>query len=156
MCVLASVRTAICPPREAVCFLVNEQAKTRIPHPLCQIAVKSFTLIPMTGDPDLRRVTAQTITPIVFSFPGDRLHFGLAAEQAKAEGLKVEMVPVGDDLAIEEPGLAGRRGLAGTILVNKVCARACVCGSTCVCVCVCVCVCAFALAPTIKPNWCVS
>jgi hypothetical protein len=136
--------------------LVNEQAKTRIPHPLCQIAVKSFTLIPMTGDPDLRRVTAQTITPIVFSFPGDRLHFGLAAEQAKAEGLKVEMVPVGDDLAIEEPGLAGRRGLAGTILVNKVCARACVCGSTCVCVCVCVCVCAFALAPTIKPNWCVS
>jgi len=51
---------------------------------------------------------------------GDRLHFGLAAEQAKAEGLKVEVVPVGDDLAIDEPGLAGRRGLAGTILVNKV------------------------------------
>eukprot|EP00983_Pelagomonas_calceolata_P043701 1139010-Pelagomonas_calceolata.AAC.9 len=51
--------------------------------------------------------------------PGDRLHFGLAAEQAKAEGLKVEMVTVGDDLAIDEPGLAGRRGIAGTILVNK-------------------------------------
>ena len=56
-----------------------------------------------------------------FSWPaGDRLHFGLAAEQAKAEGLRVEMVVVGEDVAIEEPGLAGRRGLAGTVLVHKV------------------------------------
>uniref|UniRef100_A0A7S3VUH4 Dihydroxyacetone kinase n=1 Tax=Dunaliella tertiolecta TaxID=3047 RepID=A0A7S3VUH4_DUNTE len=57
---------------------------------------------------------------IVMNYTGDRLHFGLAAEQAKAEGLKVEMVTVGDDLAIDEPGLAGRRGIAGTILVNKI------------------------------------
>ena len=54
------------------------------------------------------------------TFSGDRLHFGLAAEQAKAEGLRVEMVVVGEDVAIEEPGLAGRRGLAGTALVHKV------------------------------------
>ena len=40
--------------------------------------------------------------------------------QAKSEGLKVEMVVVGEDVAIEEPGLAGRRGLAGTALVHKV------------------------------------
>ena len=61
-----------------------------------------------------------THTHLLQTNAGDRLHFGLAAEQAKAEGLKVEMVPVGDDLAIDEPGLAGRRGIAGTILVNKV------------------------------------
>jgi dihydroxyacetone kinase len=51
---------------------------------------------------------------------GDRLNFGLAAEQAKAEGLAVDMVVVGEDVAIGTPGLAGRRGLAGTVLVHKV------------------------------------
>jgi dihydroxyacetone kinase len=56
---------------------------------------------------------------IIKNYTGDRLHFGLAAEQAKAEGLSVEMVMVGEDVAIEEPGLAGRRGLAGTVLVQK-------------------------------------
>lgn len=57
---------------------------------------------------------------MIKNYTGDRLHFGLAAEQAKAEGLRVEMVVVGEDVAIEEPGLAGRRGLAGTALVHKV------------------------------------
>ena len=44
----------------------------------------------------------------------------MAAEQAKAEGHKVEVVVVAEDVAIEEPGLAGRRGLAGVALVHKV------------------------------------
>ncbi|EFJ15518.1 hypothetical protein SELMODRAFT_271610 [Selaginella moellendorffii] len=58
---------------------------------------------------------------IVKNYTGDRLNFGLAAEQAKAEGFKVEMVIVGDDCAIQTPrGVAGRRGLAGTIFVHKV------------------------------------
>ncbi|XP_074563724.1 putative 3,4-dihydroxy-2-butanone kinase [Curcuma longa] len=58
---------------------------------------------------------------IVTNYTGDRLNFGLAAEQAKAEGYKVEMVVVGDDCALPPPrGIAGRRGLAGTILVHKV------------------------------------
>ena len=52
---------------------------------------------------------------------GDRLNFGLAAELAKAEGLQVEMVIVGDDCSLPGAGLAGRRGIAGTVLVNKVC-----------------------------------
>ena len=68
-------------------------------------------------------ILACTAIPPLFllpTFSGDRLHFGLAAEQAKAEGLRVEMVVVGEDVAIEEPGLAGRRGLAGTALVHKV------------------------------------
>jgi len=31
---------------------------------------------------------------------GDRLNFGMACEQARAEGLKVAMVVVGDDCAL--------------------------------------------------------
>ncbi|KAL8478421.1 hypothetical protein ACS0TY_030356 [Phlomoides rotata] len=58
---------------------------------------------------------------IVTNYTGDRLNFGLAAEQAKSEGYKVEMVIVGDDCALPPPrGIAGRRGLAGTILVHKI------------------------------------
>ncbi|RZC02370.1 putative 3,4-dihydroxy-2-butanone kinase isoform D [Glycine soja] len=58
---------------------------------------------------------------IVKNYTGDRLNFGLAAEIAKSEGYKVETVIVGDDCALPPPrGIAGRRGLAGTILVHKV------------------------------------
>jgi dihydroxyacetone kinase len=58
---------------------------------------------------------------IVKNYTGDRLNFGLAAERARAEGLKVEIVIVGDDVALaESTENAGRRGLAGTILVHKI------------------------------------
>ena len=51
---------------------------------------------------------------------GDRLNFGLAAERAKLEGFKVDMVVVADDCALPPPlGVAGRRGLAGTLFVHK-------------------------------------
>ena len=44
-----------------------------------------------------------------------------APRQAKAEGHLVELVVVDDDVAIPPPtGLAGRRGLAGTIFVHKI------------------------------------
>ncbi|KAG6745721.1 hypothetical protein POTOM_050224 [Populus tomentosa] len=58
---------------------------------------------------------------IVTNYTGDRLNFGLAAEQAKSEGYKVETVIVGDDCALPpQRGIVGRRGLAGTFLVNKI------------------------------------
>ncbi|XP_010271130.1 PREDICTED: putative 3,4-dihydroxy-2-butanone kinase isoform X2 [Nelumbo nucifera] len=58
---------------------------------------------------------------IVMNYTGDRFNFGLAAEQAKSEGYKIEMVIVGDDCALPpRRGIVGRRGLAGTILVHKV------------------------------------
>lgn len=58
---------------------------------------------------------------IVKNYTGDRLNFGLAAEIARSEGLRVEMVIVDDDVALaEEASLAGRRGIAGTVLVHKV------------------------------------
>jgi len=58
---------------------------------------------------------------IVKSYTGDRLNFGLAAELARAEGVAVEMVVVGDDVALAADGAhAGRRGIAGTVLVHKI------------------------------------
>lgn len=59
---------------------------------------------------------------IVKNYTGDRLNFGLAAERAKAEGLKVNMVVVGEDCALTSADkTAGRRGLCGTIFMHKVC-----------------------------------
>jgi triose/dihydroxyacetone kinase / FAD-AMP lyase (cyclizing) len=55
---------------------------------------------------------------IVKNYTGDRLSFGLAAERARTMGLNVEMVVVGDDIAL--PDAPQPRGLAGTLLVHKV------------------------------------
>jgi len=55
---------------------------------------------------------------VLKNYTGDRLNFGLAAERARAMGHKVNMLIVGDDIAL--PDLAQPRGLAGTLLVNKV------------------------------------
>lgn len=55
------------------------------------------------------------------NYTGDRLNFGLAAEQARNHGVATEMVIVADDCAFERPSKAGRRGLCGTIFIHKVC-----------------------------------
>ncbi len=55
---------------------------------------------------------------IVKNYTGDRLNFGLAAERARALGLKVNMVIVDDDAAL--PELPQQRGLAGTLFVHKI------------------------------------
>ncbi|XP_060626966.2 triokinase/FMN cyclase isoform X1 [Anolis sagrei] len=57
---------------------------------------------------------------IVKNYTGDRLNFGLALEQARAEGADVDMVVVGDDSAFTKQKKAGRRGLCGTVLIHKV------------------------------------
>ena len=72
---------------------------------------------------------------IVKNYTGDRLNFGLAAEQAKTEGYKVAMVIVGDDVAVnageESDGtITGRRGLAGTLFVHKVAGAASAAGAS--------------------------
>lgn len=56
---------------------------------------------------------------IVKNYTGDRLNFGLAAEQARGLGVAVELVFVGDDAAVHGGPITGRRGLAGTLLVHK-------------------------------------
>ena len=55
---------------------------------------------------------------VVKNYTGDRLNFGLAAERARAFGLRVEMLVVGDDVAL--PDLPQPRGVAGTLFVHKV------------------------------------
>ncbi|WP_112310739.1 dihydroxyacetone kinase subunit DhaK [Pseudogemmobacter bohemicus] len=55
---------------------------------------------------------------IVKNYTGDRLNFGLAAERARAFGLNVSMVVVGDDIAL--PELPQARGVAGTLFVHKI------------------------------------
>ncbi len=68
---------------------------------------------------------------IVKNYTGDRLNFGLAAERARAEGIPVDMVVVADDVALPGGGgHAGRRGLAGTILVHKVAGAAAEAGAS--------------------------
>ncbi|MEV6417424.1 dihydroxyacetone kinase family protein [Kribbella sp. NPDC051718] len=58
---------------------------------------------------------------IVKNYTGDRLNFGLAAEIARGEGIPVEVVVVADDAALADSDEnAGRRGLAGTVLVHKI------------------------------------
>lgn len=55
---------------------------------------------------------------VVKNYTGDRLNFGLAAERARAEGFKVEMAIVADDIAL--PDLPQPRGVAGTLFVHKI------------------------------------
>lgn len=53
---------------------------------------------------------------------GDVLNFGMAVEKARASGMEVEMVVVGDDAGVGRArgGKVGRRGIAGTVLVQKI------------------------------------
>lgn len=66
---------------------------------------------------------------IIKNYTGDRLNFGLAAEIARSRGIAVETVVVADDAALSARGEhAGRRGLAGTVLVHKVAGAAAAAG----------------------------
>jgi dihydroxyacetone kinase len=72
---------------------------------------------------------------VVKNYTGDRLNFGLAAEQAKVEGFAVEMCIVGDDVAVnagsdDDGSITGRRGLAGTLYVHKIAGAAAAAGAS--------------------------
>ncbi|KAK7103123.1 triokinase/FMN cyclase-like [Littorina saxatilis] len=61
------------------------------------------------------------VVAVVKNYTGDRLNFGLAVERAKAEGIKADMVVVGEDCALTSADkTAGRRGLCGTVLIHKI------------------------------------
>lgn len=59
---------------------------------------------------------------VVKNYTGDILHFALAAERAKRDGIDVELVVVSDDVAVgrTQNEMVGRRGLAGTAVMHKV------------------------------------
>ncbi|KAI8637031.1 Dak1 domain-containing protein [Parasitella parasitica] len=58
---------------------------------------------------------------IIMNYTGDCLNFGLAVERAKARGIKVDLIAVGDDVAVgrSKGGKVGRRGMAATTLAIK-------------------------------------
>ncbi|KAF5006823.1 hypothetical protein FDECE_6803 [Fusarium decemcellulare] len=66
--------------------------------------------------------TSKGVLVTVMNYTGDVLNFGMAVEKAKAAGLAVEMVVVGDDVGVgrAKAGKVGRRGIAGTVLVHKI------------------------------------
>ncbi|POW09928.1 hypothetical protein PSHT_08920 [Puccinia striiformis] len=61
---------------------------------------------------------------VVMNYTGDVLNFGIAKERwmARRNTEAIKMVIVGDDVSVgrEQGKLAGRRGLAGTVLVYKI------------------------------------
>ena len=58
---------------------------------------------------------------IVKNYTGDILNFETAAELAQAEGIDVKSVVVNDDVAVEDSlYTAGRRGVGGTVLVERI------------------------------------
>ncbi|WP_131684789.1 dihydroxyacetone kinase subunit DhaK [Pseudarthrobacter sp. YALA5] len=58
---------------------------------------------------------------IVKNYTGDVLNFETAVELAEAEGVDVRTVIVNDDVAVEDSlYTAGRRGVAGAVLVEKI------------------------------------
>ncbi|KAL1297709.1 hypothetical protein AAFC00_006257 [Neodothiora populina] len=70
-----------------------------------------------------RRVdSTKGVLVVVMNYTGDVLNFGMAVEKAKASGKNVAMVVVGDDAGVERSrgGKVGRRGIAGTVLVQKI------------------------------------
>jgi dihydroxyacetone kinase-like protein len=61
------------------------------------------------------------VVHIVKNYTGDLLNFETAAEMVQAEGVDVRTVLVNDDVAVEDSlYTAGRRGVGGTVLVEKI------------------------------------
>src|SRR5438105_10687474 len=58
---------------------------------------------------------------IVKNYTGDVMNFEMAAELAAADGIQVESVVTNDDVAVQDSlYTAGRRGVGGTVLVEKI------------------------------------
>jgi dihydroxyacetone kinase-like protein len=58
---------------------------------------------------------------IVKNYTGDIMNFELAAELAQAEGIEVTSVVIADDVAVTDSlYTAGRRGVGGTVLAEKI------------------------------------
>src|SRR5512140_2216904 len=58
---------------------------------------------------------------IVKNYTGDIMNFELAAELASAEGIEVASVVIADDVAVKDSlYTAGRRGVGGTVLAEKI------------------------------------
>ena len=62
---------------------------------------------------------------VVKNYTGDVLNFEMAGELAEAEGIQTDYVVTNDDVAVEDSTFtSGRRGIAGTLFVHKICGAA--------------------------------
>lgn len=62
---------------------------------------------------------------VVKNYTGDVLNFEMAGELAEAEGIQTDYVVTNDDVSVEDSTFTtGRRGVAGTIFVHKICGAA--------------------------------
>lgn len=62
---------------------------------------------------------------IVKNYTGDVMNFEMAAELAQGEGIEVASVVIDDDVAVKDSlYTAGRRGVGGTVLAEKICGAA--------------------------------
>ncbi len=78
-----------------------------------------------TPDPILAATKAADggagVLHIVKNYTGDVLNFETAADLAAADGITVRSVVINDDVAVKDSlYTAGRRGVAGTVLVEKI------------------------------------
>lgn len=88
-------------------------------------AVPGAVFTSPTPDPILEATKAADhgagVVHIVKNYTGDVLNFETAAELADMEDIAVETVIVNDDVAVEDSlYTAGRRGVAGTVFVEKI------------------------------------
>ncbi len=62
---------------------------------------------------------------IVKNYTGDVMNFEMAADMARAEGIKVANILIDDDAAVKDSlYTAGRRGVGTTVLAEKICGAA--------------------------------
>ncbi|NUS71788.1 MAG: dihydroxyacetone kinase subunit DhaK [Corynebacteriales bacterium] len=88
-------------------------------------AVPGAVFTSPTPDPILAATQAADsgagVLHIVKNYTGDVLNFETAAELASAEGVEVRAVIVDDDVAVKDSlYTAGRRGVGGTVLLEKI------------------------------------
>ena len=88
-------------------------------------AVPGAVFTSPTPDPILEATKAADggagVLHIVKNYTGDVLNFETAAELAEMEDIEVASVVVNDDVAVEDSlYTAGRRGVGGTVLVEKI------------------------------------
>jgi dihydroxyacetone kinase-like protein len=94
-------------------------------HGMLDAAVPGAVFTSPTPDPILQAIQdvdgGAGVLLIVKNYTGDVLNFETAADLALAEGRAAESVLIDDDVAVTDSlYTAGRRGVAGTVLVEKI------------------------------------
>ncbi|WP_199432758.1 dihydroxyacetone kinase subunit DhaK [Qaidamihabitans albus] len=94
-------------------------------HGMLDAAVPGAMFTSPTPDAVQAAIKATTVDAgallIVKNYTGDVLNFETAAELASADGLDVRTVVIDDDVAVADSTFtAGRRGVGGTVLLEKI------------------------------------